>query len=90
MTNHLILKEDDFSGGIENIAATVIEETGEKDEETKEKEDEFNENALLSREISKLSFISGGSDSSEYKKKLVQMIKPNTLLFSEEDTTCMD
>ena len=96
MTNHLTFKEDDISGGIENIAATIIDETpenwrcednAEKEEETKEQEDVFNENALLSREISKLSFMSAGSEQSEYKKKLVQMIKPNTLLFSEEDTT---
>ena len=101
MTNHLTLKEDDFSGGIENIAATIIDESPEnwrceestekeqeaKEQEAKEQEDSFNENALLSREISKLSFLSAGSDQSEYKKKLVQMIKPNTLLFSEEDTT---
>ena len=104
MTNHLTLKEDDFSGGIENIAATIIDETPEdwrcqgntkkkkeqeeeEEEEAKEEEDSFNENALLSREITKLSFLSAGSDQSEYKKKLVKMIKPNTLLFSEEDTT---
>ena len=58
-----------------------------KDEETNEEEDEFNENASLSREIKKLSFFSAGKESAEYKKKLVQKIKPNTLLFSEEDTT---
>ena len=96
MTNHKTLKEDDFSGSIENIAATVIDETPEncgsegnagKEEESKEQEDWFNENALLSREISKLSSLSAGADTSEYKKKLIKMIKPNTLLFSEEDTT---
>ena len=99
MTNHLTLKEDDSSGSIENIAATTIDETPEncrsednagKEEESKEQEDSFNENALFSREISKLSSLSAASDPAEYKKKLVkkiEMIKPNTLLFSEEDTT---
>ena len=95
MTNHLTLKEDDSSGSIENIAATTIDETPEnwrsegkeEEEESKEQEDSFNENALLSREISKLSSLSTGNDPSEYKKKLVKLIKPNTLLFSEEDTT---
>ena len=52
MTNHLALKEDDFSGSIENIAATIIDETPEncrsednagKEEESKEQEDSFPE-----------------------------------------------
>ena len=89
-----ILKDDD--GGIDNIAATIIDETPEnsmtqcntgKDDEAKEAEDEFDENSSLSREMTKLSFFSATNESAEYKRKLVQMIKPNTLLFSEEDTT---
>ena len=81
--------------------AAVIDEIPEKvpeadpkndeikdDVEAKEREDCFDDDVfLLNRTMSKMSFLSPNSDSSEQKRKMVQNLKPNSLVFSEEETT---
>lgn len=85
------------------MAADVIDETpekvpqadpknseilDEKDVEAKEREDCFDDDVFfLNRTMSKMSFLSPNSDSSEQKRKMVQNLKPNSLVFSEEETT---
>ena len=63
----------------------------EKQEEARESEDNFEEDVfLLNRTISKHSFLSPNSDSSasaEMRRKMVQNLKPNSLIFTEEETT---
>ena len=68
---------------------TIEPEPDDKDpDEAKEIEDSFEENVFsINREISKLSFLSSNSDSSEQRRKFIQNLKPNSLIFSEEETT---
>lgn len=68
---------------------TIEPEPDVKDpDEAKEIDDSFEENVFsLNREISKHSFLSSNSDSSEQRRKFIQNLKPNSLIFSEEETT---
>ena len=60
------------------------------DQENDEEHDGFEDNILsLNKEMSmsKHSFISANSDSSEQRRKFIQNLKPNSSIFTEEETT---
>lgn len=60
------------------------------DQENDEEHDGFEDNILsLNKELSlsKHSFMSSTSDSSEQRKKFIQNLKPNSHIFTEEETT---
>ena len=64
--------------------------TKNDDQENDEEHDGFEDNMLsLNKEMSmsKHSFISANSDSSEQRRKLIQNLKPNSSIFTDEETT---
>ena len=71
--------------------AEVAEEGEAGDqEETKESEDSFVDTCnvfSVNRDVSKHSLLSANSDPYEQRKKLIQSLKPNSLVFTEEETT---
>ena len=77
--------------------AEVAEETEETEEgqagdqeESKEREDSFVDTCnvfSVNRDVSKHSLLSANSDPYEQRKKLIQSLKPNSLVFTEEETT---
>ena len=70
------------------VIEDVKEDDKNDDAEAIEKEDNFEEDVFkLNREMSKHSFLSANSDSSEQRRKLIQNLKPNSLIFTEEETT---
>ena len=80
-----------------DTAAEVAEETEETEEgeagdqeEVKESEDSFVDTCnvfSVNRDVSKHSLLSANSDPYEQRKKLIQSLKPNSLVFTEEETT---
>ena len=59
-------------------------------EESKESEDSFVDTCnvfSVNRDVSKHSLLSANSDPYEQRKKLIQSLKPNSLVFTEEETT---
>ena len=64
--------------------------TNDDHDDHDEEHDGFEDNILsLNKEMSmsKHSFMSSTSDSSEQRKKFIQNLKPNTSIFTEEETT---
>ena len=74
-----------------DTTAEVAEEGEAGDqEETKESEDSFVDTCnvfSVNRDVSKHSLLSANSDPYEQRKKLIQSLKPNSLVFTEEETT---
>ena len=80
-----------------DTTAEVAEETEEQEEgeagdqeESKESEDSFVDTCnvfSVNRDVSKHSLLSANSDPYEQRKKLIQSLKPNSLVFTEEETT---
>ena len=81
-------KNDDDRGADDPKQEAEIQNNN--DQENDEEHDGFEDNILsLNKELSmsKNSFMSSTSDSSEQRKKFIQNLKPNSHIFTEEETT---
>ena len=71
-----------------NELKAEVEEKSNNEQENDEGDDCFEENVFcLNREMSKHSFLSANSDSSDQRKKFIENLKPNSSIFTEEETT---
>ena len=83
-------KNDDKGKDELNWDQEVHKMTKDDEQENDEEHDGFEDNILsLNKEMSmsKHSFISANSDSSEQRRKLIQNLKPNSSIFTDEETT---
>lgn len=76
--------------GKDDLNQEAEKKTNDDHDDDDEEHDGFEDNILsINKEMSmsKHSFMSSTSDSSEQRKKFIQNLKPNSSIFTEEETT---